>query len=821
MPTPSKNLSARQSVTAEFSILNSWSSSYQGRFAITNGSAEPIDSWSFFMTGSPLRVRDTWGSSDIEVTEIENGLFRIDFTGKTLHPGEETLLTYTGNGSAPSDLAIVPSAPVIDEPDPIPEPAPTPAPIPEPAPVPEPSNATVTAEFSILNSWSSSYQGRFAITNGSAEPIDSWSIFMTGSPLRVRDTWGSFDIEVTEIENGLFRIDFTGKTLQPGEETLLTYTGNGSAPSDLEIVPSAPVIDEPDPIPEPAPTPAPPPGPEVSDAATNAEFSIGAVWNGGYNGVFDVRNTTSETMERWSLTISSDTLVIEGAWGVRITDLGNGLYRLEGSEYAETLEPGQSLSVGFTGTGAPPGDLAILPSEPYLVDWQESPFEASSYAEALGLSMDFYYAQYAGDLPDDHPTLWRGDSSLQDGTDVGRDLTGGFYDAGDHMKFGLSQAYTATILAMGALEFEDGYRASGNFDDVVEHVDWVTDYLLRCYDDNGTADASDDLFYAQVGDPIADHAYWGAPENMTMHRPSYALTAQNPGTEVTAQASAALVSGGLLMEAAGDPDRASLLIENAEKLFAFSIEGQGTYTDAIPGVDGFYGSFSGYEDELSWAATWLYEATGNDAYLAVAEEYYQPSATYWAMTWDDQSMATALRLAEFTGNQDYFNDLDEHLDHWLYAINRLEGTDTNGGLAWIEEWGSNRYAANTAFLALDYADLLESLGQTERADQLMDFARDQIDFILGDNPDEFSYVVGFGDTFAEQPHHRGASGTDHVGIDGDNLYQLDGALVGGPDQFGNYVDDRTDYVGNEVAINYNAGLSGALAGLYEDTMGLF
>ncbi|QFU10372.1 Endoglucanase E-4 precursor [Rhodobacteraceae bacterium THAF1] len=673
------------------------------------------------------------------------------------------------------------------------------------------STEPVYAEFAVLNSWSTSYQGRFTITNESAFAIDTWSIVVTGSPLKIRDSWGSFDIEVTKIDDGLYLVEGSGRTLQPGESAFVTYTGNGSAPSDVAIVAPSPAIED----------PAPVPGPVVVDAAANAEFSIAAVWDGGFNGTFDIKNTTSDTMERWSLTISSDTLVIDSAWGVRVTDLGNGLYLLEGSGYAETLEPGQGLSVGFTGTGTPPEDLTILPSEPYLVDWQESPFVGDDYAEALSLSMDFYYAQYSGDLADDHPIEWRGDSGLQDGADVGRDLTGGLYDAGDHVKFALPQAYTATVLATGALDFEDGYRASGSYNQVVEHVDWITEYLLRCYDDNGTVDISDDVFYAQVGDPIADHAYWGAPEDMTMDRPSYALTAEIPGTEVTAQAAAALASGGLLMSAAGDLDRASLLIENAEKLFTFSIEHQGTYTDAIPGVDEFYGSLSGYEDEIAWAASWLFEATGNDDYLAVAEEYYQPSATYWAMTWDNQSMATALRLAEFTGKQEYLDDLDQHFDHWIYAVDRLEGTDTNGGLAWIEEWGSNRYAANTAFLALQYADHLETLGETERANQLTDFARDQIDYILGDNPDAFSFVVGFGEDFAHQPHHRGASGTDHVGIAGDNLYQLDGALVGGPDQFGNYSDDRTDYVGNEVAIDYNAGLSGALAGLYEETMDLF
>nr|WP_248783858.1 glycoside hydrolase family 9 protein [Actinoalloteichus caeruleus] len=50
-----------------------------------------------------------------------------------------------------------------------------------------------------------------------------------------------------------------------------------------------------------------------------------------------------------------------------------------------------------------------------------------------------------------------------------------------------------------------------------------------------------------------------------------------------------------------------------------------------------------------------------------------------------------------------------------------------------------------------------------------------------------------------------------------NTHVLYGALVGGPalpdDQ---YVDDRTDYVSNEVALDYNAGFTSALVKLYAE-----
>ena len=46
-----------------------------------------------------------------------------------------------------------------------------------------------------------------------------------------------------------------------------------------------------------------------------------------------------------------------------------------------------------------------------------------------------------------------------------------------------------------------------------------------------------------------------------------------------------------------------------------------------------------------------------------------------------------------------------------------------------------------------------------------------------------------------------------------NFHVLTGALVGGPDENDNYVDDRNDYIHNEVACDYNAGFQSAVAAL--------
>jgi len=84
-----------------------------------------------------------------------------------------------------------------------------------------------------------------------------------------------------------------------------------------------------------------------------------------------------------------------------------------------------------------------------------------NYGEALQKSILFYEFQRSGKLPEDKRENWRGDSALEDGADVGLDLTGGWYDAGDYVKFNLPMAYTTTMLAWSVYESRDAYVQSG------------------------------------------------------------------------------------------------------------------------------------------------------------------------------------------------------------------------------------------------------------------------------------------------------------------------------------------------------------------------
>jgi len=95
------------------------------------------------------------------------------------------------------------------------------------------------------------------------------------------------------------------------------------------------------------------------------------------------------------------------------------------------------------------------------------------------------------------------------------------------------------------------------------------------------------------------------------------------------------------------------------------------------------------------------------------------------------------------------------------------------------------------------------------------WAQGQIAYMLGNNPLQRSYVCGYGDNYPINPHHRGAHGstTNDINNPVNNLHILYGALVGGPDQTDAYADSRLDFVRNEVATDYNAGFTSAIAAL--------
>ncbi|GFG41055.1 hypothetical protein Cfor_04531 [Coptotermes formosanus] len=427
---------------------------------------------------------------------------------------------------------------------------------------------------------------------------------------------------------------------------------------------------------------------------------------------------------------------------------------------------------------------------------------AYDYKTVLKNSLLFYEAQRSGKLPADQKVTWRKDSALNDKGDNGEDLTGGYYDAGDFVKFGFPMAYTATVLAWGLVDYEAGYSSAGVLDDGRKAVKWATDYFLKAH----TAATE---FYGQVGEGEADHAYWGRPEDMTMARPAYKIDAARPGSDLAGETAAALAAASIVFKGV-DSSYSANLLDRAKQLFDFADKYRGKYSDSITDARNFYAS-GDYKDELVWAATWLYRATNDNTYLTKAESLYNEFGLgNWngALNWDNKVSGVQVLLAKLTSKQAYKDTVKGYVD---YLINDQQKTPK--GLLYIDQWGTLRHAANAALIILQAADLGIS------ADSYRQFAKKQIDYALGDGGR--SYVVGFGDNPPVRPHHRSSSCPDAPAVcdwntfnsPDPNFHVLTGALVGGPDQNDSYEDDRSDYVSNEVATDYNAGFQSAVAAL--------
>lgn len=461
---------------------------------------------------------------------------------------------------------------------------------------------------------------------------------------------------------------------------------------------------------------------------------------------------------------------------------------------------------GFVGGGDIGGMLSSFGACPNPPG--EGPF---NYGEALQKAITFYEAQRAGDLPTNGRIPWRANcfdgplEQLNGSYPVGPGIRNRYMDAGDTPTFVLPISSAMTTLAWSGIEFEDGWRNSGQFDELVATLRWHADWCIAAHPEP-------DVFCGQIGQGGPSHAFWGPPEIhelATGYAPKiWWLNPEHPGSEPAAEAAAFLAALTMLL-AEDDPNYAAQTLEHARQLYAFANEHRGRYVDSIPDAVPFYNSWSGYFDELAWAAAWLHRATGEPSFLSEAESHYEMAAPdpLWSQSWDGKINGAAVLLHHLTGRGSYREDAERHLDHWLPGGGIAY---TPGGLAWLDTWGSLRYAANTAFLAFAHAEL-----NGDPEGRYRTFGESQLNYILGDNPRKSSYVCGFGDNSPLNPHHRGAHGSwrDWISDPEPNRHVLWGALVGGPasaDDF-DYQDDRSDYIANEVACDYNAGFTAALA----------
>ena len=517
-----------------------------------------------------------------------------------------------------------------------------------------------------------------------------------------------------------------------------------------------------------------------------------------------------------------------------------------------------------------------------------------NFAEALQLSLYFYDANRCGSGITGGWLEWRGDCHVEDGevplqpidekTNFGTnlsqewidkngkyldpdgdgllDLTGGWHDAGDHVKFGLPGAYAASTVGWGYYEFRDAYAETGQQEHVEDILRWINDYYMKVtyLDEKGNLVA----YCYQVGEGNIDHNYWNAPELqntslLDFARPAYFATEEAPAIDQCAQAAASLAIHYLNFKDT-DPEYAQEALDKALALYDFARDHY-EYENEKGGQCGYDGGFytSSYaQDELSWAAVWLYTCTENYDYInhiiSVSDEADGENGSHkytgylyriikdtgncwqniWVHCWDTVWGGVFAKLAPITNLARDWYIFRWNLEFWSDGMHEEVGdvtalwnkpyvpntetkkgeqiTLTDAGFSMLNNYGSCRYDTAAELCAVVYA----KYAKEDNALRFAQWAEKHMEYIMGDNPMQYSYIVGYSDAYASHPHHRSAHGSLTLNMDDpvDQTHVLWGALVGGPDAKDFHKDVTSDYIYNEVAVDYNAAFTGACAGLY-------
>lgn len=473
------------------------------------------------------------------------------------------------------------------------------------------------------------------------------------------------------------------------------------------------------------------------------------------------------------------------------------------------------------------------------VPFTAAPVSAASkynYAEALQKSMFFYEVQQSGVLPEWNSVPWRDDSMVDEsGKDTDK-VPGGWYDAGDHFKFTLTNAYSVSLLAWGYLEYEDAIKKAGLDEVYKNNMKFAMDYVLGC-------DLGGGEMIGTIGDPGMDHNTWCSAE---VYLRKHYLKMGNwerdydtiKNSTVAALSAAALAQGYMIWGDENYLKHAKDLFEGADKIRS---------TKDIGAMSGMYNT-STWIDDCMYAACWMYKATGDESYLKKIESDYIPQFPLesqstnwkytWGLAWDDTTQAAALLYAQLTDKDEWVNHIDKHIRYWMNTkdsdLKPFEGRITPDGLSHLTNWGCLRHACNTAWLTKLACDTIFK-DDSAKVSKYNEWADSQVNYCFGDNALNLCYVLGMGEKNPKAVHHRTASGIhddhwnelgkDSGGAEGwqtEYAHTLYGALIGGPDSSGNY--DMTqigvaNYEYTEVAVDYNAGYTAVLCALIDENGG--
>jgi endoglucanase len=373
------------------------------------------------------------------------------------------------------------------------------------------------------------------------------------------------------------------------------------------------------------------------------------------------------------------------------------------------------------------------------------------------------------------------------------DVTGGWHDAGDYIKFLSTIAYS-TYMMIFSYEFDkERFDIDDNHNgvpDILEEAKIGLDWLLR-------ANYMKDKLITQVQD-VRDHDVgWRLPGNDTLRYDRVGI--ESIGKNQVGIFCAAMALGAKVWkEKFKYYEFANKCLDAAVNIY--SIRNQ------VPNIDSTGSRF--YKDKsffgkLALGAIELYNTTNDPKYLKNAETYGDSAKSDYWWSWGDINSLADYRIAQHIPrfSEYIFNNLDDFNNYKEKSIFK-EGMDFS--------WGTTNSLLGIVLQNILYS----SLTGENTFDSLATY---QKDYILGRNPWGISFIYSIGSTFPVHLHSQVAYF---------NNGYLPGALTAGPapesllkaykidrtnfkyDEFNTksvkYYDDRMDFITNEPTIVGNA-----------------
>jgi endoglucanase len=441
------------------------------------------------------------------------------------------------------------------------------------------------------------------------------------------------------------------------------------------------------------------------------------------------------------------------------------------------------------------------------------------YLQRSGIAIDEArvpgYGRPAGHLGDASVEAWIGPDAerLYPGWSCpGRfDVSGGWYDAGDHGKYVTSGAMpvwqllaTVELIRRRATRCAWWARTEAL---LLEECRWQLDWLLRMQVPAGAQHAG--MAFHRV------HGTEWAPLACPPHEDPTTRVLHRPSTAATLHLAAAAAHGARVF--ADDPGYARRLLDAAVSAHRAAL------AEPLLLAPDDHGAFGGgpyagddVEDERAWAASELWLVTRDPAYEGEARSSFTPDVfDLDGFDWNRMAAAAVLDLALLG---EALDGHDRVVASVVAAADRL--TELQAGQPWGQpyapargwDWGSNgRVLDNLVVLAVAH----ELTGR----DDHLDAATRGLDYLLGCNALGQSYVTGYGTDFTRHQHARhfandldpslpppppgalagGPTSKDHPG------FPTDARLAGLPPQQC-YLDEPTSETTNDVCIRWNAPL---------------